>query len=1128
MFERFLNTLSYRLKFDLDEWRKYNSVLREHSWSWFQRILIAAGVRPVRSPLVLCIFVLVLSALICGYDALEKLLLTDPTPPNTVVDQHFFILWSIQSTIVALIYPIVIGFVTLLLQRRHSAKASLHIYLHDTSAILTGLSALFLVFSMSVQFFFLHMVSDSTISGWLLIDTIWFLVNILGVIWFLIRTFDYLRPERRAAIMRIYALNYIWPAEVRCNLESNLFLGAIYYGWLPGPVYGDEKSKSKTAIITGSIGRDMGDIQVTKRKKGNWTIGDVRFRLLLLVIRSWQRREDKLASSSEKKPDTLFGMRDSRLLILPSVPGEPFDPEVGLCRTKGGTGLKLWERWLIRQSFYLIPLKDNLPSLSISDLLNDFITEIQVYLQSGEEVVFTEALRELIDLHSSLIQSGDFINDFGKNDNYTNLVDRNHVFFGDRVHALWGREYRRLIDASVARLSISNVYFNHMVNVSGWLISRLEKIRPIEILCHLLNLSRYLHYRLNRWWSKTGEEQGSLKHDPCEPCTLHSPAFTIYESAIKQFIGNWESLKDIHFPPSRDEKQTWDEYGDYTKLFAEHLKGTLYMLFDSLSLGNSEGSEWLCDGLIKWWSTTRFGFDDYHYYIRDKRMLTLELIGKPWDEAKKAIDLSVVGGDEDNAPKVLWSACIYNYWTDLCCVSLYAIIQIGKYCVCEKSLPAQLIQALARGRALREGGSEIVRQWPIKTVEDLLVAIIRQYYFDGGYRQGYRLGIDNVVEGILGQGKPAMVPGRVYSGWGLEDLDALRDGQLALLCLLVKKDWLPSPKLMKTIQKWGIQDDRGLRAFVESLKQLKTRLNETEFQEYQSLYLCVKQMFNDCDDFQDAITLVGAGFDQLIKDIEGFRFEQLSDAQVSYERLSEVAQWGSRSGFNKITADVPISLFREVRHSDKKYTEHSLVLRKMNKGEFVKPEMAQRVSNEDEWFDHTVKSHVAVSVMAHVLKNLDIEIVDVDEPNLYWEHIKTAAINIRKEGGSPILFVASRADPRWLMDWIRSSYGDRVSRPEDLQFHRGNQFDCEGYMGSLNDIPVYIAPIGTGSSYLVPKETLDVILFTEFEKGVFLRVAFEPVEGKDTLINLRLSWFSRLDLEKRKCWQLRYIPKMEA
>ena len=273
--------------------------------------------------------------------------------PSTLpgLEQHFFTLWTVQATIAAMIYPIVIGFVALLLQRRHSAKASLQIYLHDSAAILTGLSALFLVMAMGVQHIFTVMFGIQVLANWLILDGIWFLINIVGVIRFLAHTFDYLRPERRADILRAYAINHVWPEEMRRNLENTLFQEAIDYGWLPGPSYGDKESNSDTAILINQYGLDMGDVQVTEQKKDKWFIRDVRLRPLSWAISSWQRREEKLALSQKGQPDMFAGLRHARLFILPSAPGARFKAMHGLCRTDGGTGLRRWEQWLVSRSF---------------------------------------------------------------------------------------------------------------------------------------------------------------------------------------------------------------------------------------------------------------------------------------------------------------------------------------------------------------------------------------------------------------------------------------------------------------------------------------------------------------------------------------------------------------------------------------------------------------------------------------------------------------------------------------------------------------------------------------------------------------------------------------------------------
>ena len=1114
-----LNTLSYRLRSELRDWRKANQSLRKNAWPFYQRILVSAGEHPLWFPLRLFLVVLLLSAAAWGYKVYYPPATYISPSPLSGLEDHFFTLWTVQATIAAMIYPIVIGFVALLLQRRHSAKASLQIYLHDSAAILTGLSALFLVMTMAVQYFFISTIGNKVLTCWLMFDGIWFLFNIVGVIWFLVHTFDYLRPERRANIQRAYAINLVWPAEIQRHLEYHLFLNAIGYGCLPGPSYLDAENNSNATVQINPIGMNKGQVQVTEQKKDEWFIRDVRFRLLSWAVLSWQRREDK--------SDVSAHMRHSRSLVFPQFPGEQFRAKYGLCRTEGGTGLRWWERWLVRRSFVLSPNEEKMASLSIDDILSELITKAQIDMEGSEEAAFREALGELVDMHAALIQGGDFVTDTGQRDNYANLSNSDHVL-GVAMHILWAREYHRLLETAVERLPVSDTYFNHMVHVPGRLIEKLKDVRPIAIPSHFTRLSRSMHYSLNRWWARSVEEQGMLKHGPCDPTTLRAPAHTLYDAAIREYVGAWESLKNDRFLPSGNEALTWGQYEEISKLYIEHLNSTLFMMFDNLILGNKDGAEWLCDSLIKWWGMIHLRLDHTGYFIRDKSKLTLELTQKSWKEAMKAIDFAMPTLDEVGAPEALWAVCIHNYWVDLCCVSLYTLMRFGKTCECERSLPAHLARYLGKGMALRAGGERIGTHWPIQRLEDLLIAIIRQYYFDGGYNQGYRARMDEIVERIFGQGKPSMVPGRSYSESGMDDLGALSDGQLVLLCLLIKEDWTPPARLIETIQIWGGEDNDGLRGFTKQLEQWKTRLNEAHFQEYKCLFTCIQADFGAIKNLEDAAATLNVGLDQLIDSIKGFRENRLRDAKISDERLKDVARWSSISGFKKDSGGVPISLFRKVLCSKEEYIEHSLIIRDMNKGEFVEPPMEQRAINEQGWFDRTINSYVAGSVMADILKSLSPESVDVDSQLAYWGQIQIATSIIRKAGGTPILLIAGPAEPRWLLDWEISNYDEDVERPEGLRFVREKQFTQEGYFGSLNDIPVFVAPIGAGSSYLISQESLDTLNFTEFEDGIFVETFAIPIQGKDMLINLKLVWRFQLDLSQSKCWQLRYIKSSES
>ncbi len=125
---RLFNTLSYRLRNELRAWSKNNKALDENTWTWYQRALIVDGNRPGRTAMALFIFMIGSALMIWGYFALLGKFEMEPVISESDINSRFYTLWTVQAAIAAMIYPIVIGFVSLLLQRRHSAKASLHVY----------------------------------------------------------------------------------------------------------------------------------------------------------------------------------------------------------------------------------------------------------------------------------------------------------------------------------------------------------------------------------------------------------------------------------------------------------------------------------------------------------------------------------------------------------------------------------------------------------------------------------------------------------------------------------------------------------------------------------------------------------------------------------------------------------------------------------------------------------------------------------------------------------------------------------------------------------------------------------------------------------------------------------------
>ena len=151
MLGQILKTLSYRVKTEEAEWRSENTVIREMSYNLLQGAIVYIAKHPLGWPLSLLAFLSAVSAALCfAPSCWLPRVLTDFTRADLIT--YFSALWSIQGALAALVYPIVIAFVTLLLQRRHNAKSALHIYLYDSAAIVSGLSALSLLILMALQY----------------------------------------------------------------------------------------------------------------------------------------------------------------------------------------------------------------------------------------------------------------------------------------------------------------------------------------------------------------------------------------------------------------------------------------------------------------------------------------------------------------------------------------------------------------------------------------------------------------------------------------------------------------------------------------------------------------------------------------------------------------------------------------------------------------------------------------------------------------------------------------------------------------------------------------------------------------------------------------------------------------
>ncbi len=1111
MIGRLFNTLRFRLEAEEKEWRSLNELRKELQPAPWQRCLVQmAG-----SPLSWCLSIFGLVSLLALAAALieSKYWVVIDVCEFEVQDQiaYFSGLWSVQTSIVALVYPIVIAFVTLLVGRAGSTRAALHVYLHDSTSLMAGLSALLLVAEMGLQYFWIPYVDKTTLMNWIGLDAVWFAFNIGLTIYFLFRTFEFMQPARRFEITHRYAINFAWPREARFHLAKHIFTSAVEGNLLPGPSYGTAK-EGEPSVLAGFRGLDSGVAAVKREQNDRKQLLDIRFRLLAWVTSRWLKRAKIL---SLQMPKEVRGTSDA-LLSFPLVPFDSYEGNAPICRIEGGVTLTSLEKLVVRLSFVFGTWNDESIKITANDILEDAQAVAIDALRTGEVEAFKDALNQMLDLYKSLLEASQIKDINGRPANFAQLSDRNH-WFEEPVYKVWSRRFVDLYEIATSKLSISDDYVRFLAHVPNRMFGAAQDSAAPEIAEHAILLSPILLRRLEDWWVQTVEQQGQVEHSPCNPAFLRPPFQGVHDKALREIISSWESLKNDRILPRDEDRASWSVLQQSARHFEAHLSHTLLSLFDCVLRGDQNAAEWLTDILMKWHSQLQFRFNEVHnFFLRKQHLITIELMSKEWTEVEQHIHLESYGVSGTINPLAVLAACLNNLWKDTCCVAIYILTIWARECNCGKSLPAMIATELVSGNSPKKGGRVVCDDKPFDSVDDLLMSLLRQYFADGKYKTGYRKRLDKYVERIAELAKSEMIPGRIYSSFGADDLDSVSDGQLLVLLLVFTKNWKPGHDIVDLIKDWAGTADYKAREFKRLLDAWKTRLNEPSFVETKEAYDCLTSRLTAGanPDFEEARANVNQAIEQLIFLLNEVRVEALVSASPSARRLNEISRWASATGFAKETAAFPLPLFDTITYVAELLPEQSLVIKGIRKGELTDPLMDDTATNESDWFSHTMREYVAAFTLNSTISQINPEIVSVTTPEAYWARIQRFARDMRQDGLHPILILESPTIPEWIWDWAHPPFdGTNGDIPDNLIVSRNSEESAPGYQWSFNDIPVFNAPIPPGASILTVREAFERIEFTIFPEGSFVKTNTTAVDGHPELVDLIFSWHVRVGVK---------------
>ena len=438
----------------------------------------------------------------------------------------------------------------------------------------------------------------------------------------------------------------------------------------------------------------------------------------------------------------------------------------------------------------------------------------------------------------------------------------------------------------------------------------------------------------------------------------------------------------------------------------------------------------------------------------------------------------------------------------------------------ERSLAVYVATGLLTGRQWR-GGGQTKEPLSELTASNYLTAKARQYGADSSYRQGYVAQLDSFVESAKDILRPDMVPGRVYSYSGADDVESLQDAQLIIFVILSVAEWRPGESLRRQLAIWTSSNFQSTEPLKHRAEAMKQRLDEVKDALCPELVDRLISHTGKTHRRPDGIARTRNALDALLNEIAGLQSDAVANAQVSPQRLKEIEEAASEQGFSKDTGEFPLQLFSSITYDDAHQEPFTLIISKLRKGELTDIEMAQRAVNERESYAEAVANHVGALLLSDVIQKSEVRDVFAPDATTYWSALKEEAKALKELGLTPVLILDNPTRPDWVWEWEYPSQDGAYPRPPDLVV-RHEEGRGDGYVADFNDIQVFSGAVVLGESLLFAREAFSSVTFKKYRENVFVKADASEVAGSRTLVDLRLTYERRVRVGHNQIVRIRY------
>lgn len=878
-----------RARREVRTWTKNNATLRTFQYGRFRRFLIWSTDHPI---------VFAASSGLAAAGIAYLTAMQDWTapwnlhPPKLKADfdiaAYTGVPWSVQATLVALVYPIVLSFIALMLQRKAHSTVALRVYVLDSAVVPAGASSIGLLVAMGGQYFATPYSTPEFLGEYmaplLALDGAWLLINLLLTGFFLSRTIRFIQEEEQRHAFTRVAVDVALRSELISSVKQHIFVSAAQSDWRFPEIGADDESKPQVHTFALRAGRP----EVKRDLKGSVVLHDVHLRLLHLVAISWRKRAVARVPAAEGK---------APVLLFPPRVGAVVSGEIILCTVKDGPPLRPLERLLVRAAFAYRPSRRGTLSLSSRKMLEEIGGEVEAAAEQQRFGAAEERLRDVLRLHKTLLHAS-AADAEGVAGNAATIGTSPYSWGDSSFDIEWLRPYRDIGRIAVDRLDEDERLFRTLAAVPASIARDLPS-RPEKLLIDAQLVGTNLAYQLAGWWTRKAD--ASLVPGATFSGQLPAPLGQAYERAVVAFIGSWGGFR-IEVPEAvkLSDSQTWEIVTGRALIYAKHIENSAQLFLKAVSRGDDTGSVWLLDSLLKWWGNRKYELRciDVEHDFR-VRHVTMTLADKNWVAAQEflwdgAEPITVVF-----AEKAL-SLAICRYWESMRLYLVLLLIQNAGSNPAADSRELRYAAALIQGIALRDGGTVSAR--PLGTIDTVLNGILENVF---GIETVVGR-IDHFAERLHRDSETPVVSGWIYSWSGTPtDFESMKRAQGVLLVALASARRNSVPHSKKLVERWWKDLDK-LEQVQKYFVDLRQDIRSDAFNDMQAAVSCLIALLGKSHRLRFGRLAVVAALGQLEAVSQTERRITLRALAVDAKKVRGLAHQISAHAFDRTKFSPPI------------------------------------------------------------------------------------------------------------------------------------------------------------------------------------------------------------------------------